>query len=110
FTVETSTAIAARASRSNAADNRLQVYPNPFNHRVQIRWSLPRATTVDLAVYNIRGRKIRHIMDGRYVGSGTHTWAWQGRNDQGQPVATGIYFLRLQYGDQQHWTRLVYLK
>ncbi len=75
-----------------------QNYPNPFNPNTTIRFSLPKAETVTLAVYDIHGRVVRNIVDYEHYNAGTFEVEWDGRNNFGQVVASGTYFARLYAG------------
>ncbi len=72
-----------------------QNYPNPFNPSTQIRFSLPVASGVHLVVYNVLGQEIATLMNG-VVPAGQTVVVWDGRNGAGAPVASGVYFYRLQ--------------
>ncbi|MFC1556102.1 M14 family zinc carboxypeptidase [candidate division KSB1 bacterium] len=69
------------------------VYPNPFNSSAVITFDLPGAGTVDIGVYNILGQRIKTIAN-RDFSPGTVHLQWNGDNDSGAAVSTGIYFLR----------------
>lgn len=71
-----------------------QNYPNPFNPTTSIRFGLRDETHVELAVYNILGQEVRRLVTGRR-GAGYHTVTWDGRNERGERVASGVYFSRL---------------
>ncbi len=71
-----------------------QNYPNPFNPTTQIRFNLPQTQKITLTVYNLLGQKVAIISDGIYQ-AGTHVVTWNGRNDQGSAVSTGVYFYQL---------------
>jgi len=71
-----------------------QNYPNPFNIETQIQFSLPKSSRVSISVYNILGQRIRDVMD-KYFPAGTHQVSWDGRDDHGATVASGIYFYRI---------------
>ncbi|MGB8657180.1 MAG: FG-GAP-like repeat-containing protein [Candidatus Zixiibacteriota bacterium] len=70
-------------------------YPNPFNPSTTITYSLPSDQEVKLTVYNLRGEKVRELVNG-FQTRGQKSIIWDGRNAQGKEVATGIYFCRLQ--------------
>ena len=74
-------------------------YPNPFNGATVIRFSLPRALRVRLSVHNVSGQKVRRLLDTAQP-AGTHSVRWDGLDDHRQPVATGVYFYRLQAGER----------
>jgi hypothetical protein len=71
-----------------------QNYPNPFNPETRIDFELPQGCRVELSVYNLLGRKVRVLADGDYS-AGSHTVAWDGRDDYGSAVSSGVYFYRL---------------
>lgn len=72
-----------------------QNYPNPFNPETEITWQMPAAQHVSLTIYDLRGRLVTTLVDERKE-VGNHTVRWNGRDDLNQPVASGIYFYRLQ--------------
>ncbi|MDD3732692.1 MAG: T9SS type A sorting domain-containing protein, partial [candidate division Zixibacteria bacterium] len=71
-----------------------QNYPNPFNPDTRIDFTLPNATRVELTVFNILGKKVKVLADGEY-NAGGHSVIWDGRDDDGAAVSSGIYFYRL---------------
>jgi methionine-rich copper-binding protein CopC len=71
-----------------------QNYPNPFNPTTEIAFDLPAATRVSLVVYNVLGQEVRTLVDGQ-LDAGSHTVQWNGTNNAGQQVSSGIYFYRL---------------
>jgi len=73
-----------------------QNYPNPFNPVTRITYLVPDggAQQVRLVVYDVRGARVRTLVDDRKAG-GKYTVEWDGRNDQGQTVGSGVYFYRL---------------
>jgi hypothetical protein len=72
-----------------------QNFPNPFNLQTQIRYGLPQDTHVRLIIYNILGEKVKVLVD-EYQPAGERNVFWDGRNDQGETVASGIYLYRIQ--------------
>ncbi len=71
-----------------------QNYPNPFNPSTIIRYDLARADVIRLAVYDASGALVRVLFDGGRP-AGRYEAVWDGRNENGRPVSTGIYFTRL---------------
>lgn len=69
------------------------VHPNPFNPRVSIRYRVGQETTAKLELYDVSGRKVRSLIDGP-IEAGSHDIAFDGKDDRGQSVPSGIYFLR----------------
>ena len=84
-------------------------YPNPFNPETTIRFSLPDAMAVRLMVYNNIGQQVRQLIFG-YQSAGHHQVVWDGRNDRGFKVSSGIYFLRLYAGEQSFVRRMILQK
>ena len=70
-------------------------YPNQFNPMTQIAYQVPEAGRVRLVVYNILGQRVRTLADG-LVSAGFHSVAWDGRDDSGRPVSSGIYLYRME--------------
>jgi len=68
--------------------------PNPFNPATDIKFSLPRSTNVGLRVYDVSGRLVRTLVSGE-LAAGSHSERWDGRDETGLNVASGIYFARL---------------
>lgn len=77
-------------------------YPNPFSEQTTIRFFLPVTTEVSTRVYSITGQLVRTLSDTRTFQAGHHQLYWDGRNDDEQAVASGVYILTLQAGDVQH--------
>ena len=86
-----------------------QNYPNPFNPVTSIRFSVHRASHVTLRVYAPTGRLVRTLID-RQLAAGTREVAWDGINDAGIPVASGVYFYRLRVGNVAHSKKMTLLK
>jgi hypothetical protein len=71
-----------------------QNYPNPFNGNTLIRFTLGSSSHISLSIYDIIGRKIRSLKED-YMSSGSHSVRWEGKDDYGKPVSSGIYIYRL---------------
>ncbi|MEW6509951.1 MAG: carboxypeptidase regulatory-like domain-containing protein [Bacteroidota bacterium] len=72
-----------------------QNYPNPFNPSTRISFALPAASTVMLRVYNLLGQEIATLLQG-FVPPGNHEAVWNGRDNAGHAVTSGVYFYRLE--------------
>lgn len=72
-------------------------FPNPFNPVTEIRFQLPKASHVDLTIYNTIGQVIRRLSSQSYAG-GEHALKWDGRNQSGHSVSSGVYLYELQIG------------
>ena len=69
-------------------------YPNPFNPSTTISFSIPEESKVELTVYNIKGQKIKNLADNEFD-AGQHSVAWNGVDESGKLVGSGIYFYKL---------------
>jgi hypothetical protein len=69
--------------------------PNPFNPLTRIRFELGAAGSTRLHVYDVSGRLVRTLIAGDHLAVGPHSVAWDGRNDGGGPVGSGVYYYRL---------------
>ncbi|MFZ5519430.1 MAG: T9SS type A sorting domain-containing protein [Candidatus Zhuqueibacterota bacterium] len=74
-----------------------QNYPNPFNAETTIRYQLPQASAVTLTIYNLLGQQIRRLVNERQL-AGNYSIIWDGRDEQGTILASGIYIYRLEAG------------
>ncbi len=70
-------------------------YPNPFNSTTVIKYTLPEASGVNLSIYNIRGQLVNTLID-EYEQPGRYQVKWSGLNFDGETVASGVYFVKLQ--------------
>jgi hypothetical protein len=86
-----------------------QNYPNPFNPQTVISYSLTQNTRVELMIYNILGQRIRTLVD-EFQTAGFKTIHWDGKDNQGEEVASGIYFYRLKAGDYSETKKMVLMK
>jgi hypothetical protein len=75
-------------------------YPNPFNPKTIISFSLPNESQVKLTVYSITGEKVKELING-FREKGVYKVEWNGTNQNGTPVSTGIYIYELIAGDQR---------
>ena len=87
----------------------LACYPNPFNAQTRIRFTLPRGGRVTLEVYNVCGQRVRALMDGA-AGAGGHEVLWDGTDDQGEPVSSGLYFCRMETDARARAAKMVLLR
>ena len=77
-----------------------QNYPNPFNSATVIRFALPTSDDVELSIFNLAGQQVATLAQGARV-AGTYTVSWDGRDDNGRQLASGVYLYRLRTGDGQ---------
>jgi hypothetical protein len=86
-----------------------QNYPNPFNPTTKIEFTLARSGFVSLNIYDILGRKVRTLVS-EHLSSGYKSVIWDGKNDAGKEVASGIYFYQLRVGDFSEPRKMLLLK
>jgi hypothetical protein len=84
-------------------------HPNPFNPTTTIAFALPEPSDVSLEVYDVSGRLVRTLVDGGRS-EGVHRVVWDGTNDCGADVASGVYFCRLSALGETRRARMVLLK
>jgi hypothetical protein len=84
-------------------------YPNPFNAQTNIPFALPSTGEVNIAVFNVLGQTVKSLAFGSYS-AGEHTVHWDGTNEQGNPVASGTYFIRMKAGDFEQQRKMTLLK
>jgi hypothetical protein len=84
-------------------------YPNPFNPITAINYDLPEVRDVNIIIYDLLGRTIRHL-DLNKVKAGRHKFVWHGTNDYGKRVSTGIYFLQITAGQDIQTQKMLLLK
>lgn len=83
--------------------------PNPFNPRTVIRFELPDEAAISLVIFNGRGERVRSLWNG-VLPRGPQAQKWDGRDDRGRPVSSGVYFYRLVVRDAVETRRLVLLR
>ncbi|MDH4035875.1 MAG: C25 family cysteine peptidase [Candidatus Krumholzibacteria bacterium] len=88
-----------------------QNYPNPFNPVTTIEYWVPGGSRnrVSLVIYDVRGARVRTLVD-REKAAGRYAAQWDGRNDAGAPVSSGVYFYRMVAGGFENTRRMVLLK
>ena len=86
-----------------------QNYPNPFNPSTTIKYSLASDSHSELAIYNLKGQKVRQLYSGNQA-KGTFSVVWDGMDNNGRSVASGVYFYRLTLDKQQIERRMLLLK
>jgi hypothetical protein len=87
----------------------LQNYPNPFNPATVVKFEIVQPAKVSLKIYNILGRLVRVLVD-EEKSAGTYTTYWDGNDQNGQPVSSGIYFYKLDAGNFSEVKKMVLIK
>ncbi len=88
----------------------LQNFPNPFNPETSIRYNIPEANHVKLVVYDLLGRQLRVLVNNELQNAGYYTVTWNGRDDKGRPVASGVYIYRISTNSQAIVRKMILLK
>lgn len=84
-------------------------YPNPFNPSTNISFILAKDMNTRLDIYNLRGQRVKTLCKNQLT-KGKHTYVWSGQDDQGHPVASGIYFSRLTTSDGSYVHKMMLMK
>ena len=86
-----------------------QNYPNPFNPTTTIQYSLATGEKVRLAIYNVLGQEVK-LLDEGFKPAGSFETTWDSRDNDGQVLASGVYFYRLEAGDHIETRKMLLLK
>jgi hypothetical protein len=87
----------------------LQNHPNPFAWRTTIAYDVPEESRVTIDVYNVLGQHVARLVNAKKSG-GRHTIVWDGNDDSGRPVSSGIYFYRMEWGPQTLSRKMILLR
>ncbi|MCK5733566.1 MAG: T9SS type A sorting domain-containing protein, partial [Candidatus Latescibacteria bacterium] len=83
--------------------------PNPFNGTTVIRFEIPGTGRVRLVLYNVLGQRVRTLVDTKHD-AGTFAVRWDGKDDAGREVASGVYIGRIEAGGSVRVQKLVLLR
>ena len=86
-----------------------QNYPNPFNPETQINFAIPKFSSMKVEVFNVLGQKIKTLVNGEYQ-AGEYRVIWDGTNQDGEKVSSGVYLYRLQIGSQTQSRKMILTK
>jgi len=84
--------------------------PNPFNSTTRIAFNLPRPVTLSLNIYDINGRLVKSLAKQEKFGAGHHSIAWNGSNNDGTTVSSGVYFYLIESKEFNSTKKLILLK
>jgi glucose/arabinose dehydrogenase len=82
-------------------------FPTPAKDAVRLDFALSYAARVSIHVHDLRGRQVRDLMPASLLAAGSYTPIWDGRDDDRRPVESGLYFARLDAGNEKHEWRIV---
>ncbi|MBT4611450.1 MAG: T9SS type A sorting domain-containing protein [Gemmatimonadetes bacterium] len=106
----TSTAVVeSRDNATPAAISLDQNYPNPFNSGTVIRYAVAQGQDIELAIYNLAGQKVVQLVDG-FRAPGQYSVSWDGGDERGQPLASGLYLYHLQSDGRVETRKLLLLR
>ncbi len=86
-----------------------QNYPNPFNPSTTIEFSLPTRSDVALKVFNVLGQEVAVLLN-KTISAGTYKVIWDGHNQNGNEVASGVYFYKLETTEFVETKKMILLK
>ena len=86
-----------------------QNYPNPFNPATTIEYQIPKSGNVEVTIFNIKGQLIKKLVD-EFQLAGTYKTTWDGKDDKGKEVASGLYFYRVKFGNSIISKRMILMK
>ncbi len=84
-------------------------YPNPFNGTTTLSYTLQNPGHVNITLYNMMGQKVATLVDGYQIAQ-QNAIKWNGTNDFGEPVSSGIYFARMQTGDYTQTIKMAFVE
>lgn len=84
-------------------------FPNPFNPSTTLTFDLPRPGHVNLTVYNVQGQKVKELMNA-FCRAGSHQVVWDGKDESGKSMVSGVYFCMLKAGDHVMTRRMVLMR
>ena len=87
-----------------------QNYPNPFNLETTIRYYLPVSSRVSIAIYNLEGQLVKTLLSREMKPQGNHSVCWNGKNQDGKMVSSGVYLYKLEVERNHTVKKLVVVK
>lgn len=84
-------------------------YPNPFNPKTMIEYSLAKGTDVNISIYNVAGQLVRVLVSGKQKAD-RYNVIWDGRDDSGRSVSSGVYFCRFKTKEAERAKKLILLR
>ncbi len=111
-TVTTLSTLNVNLTENTTVPNKTELYnayPNPFNPETSISYYLDKDTNVSLSIYNILGVKIKDIFTGTQS-AGNHNFKWNGTDQNGTNLPSGVYILQLQTLNANHYQNIILLK
>ena len=100
------------ASLTTPPDSELafRVAPNPFNPTTSLQLQVPASAPVWLTIYNITGQVVYTLLEGRMLEAGYHTFHWDGRDQQGFPLTSGVYVYQVRTNNQRQTGKMALIR
>ena len=86
-----------------------QNYPNPFNHKTTISFTNSKESNINISIYNIKGQKVKTLVN-ENLQRGNHEVIWNGKNEKGEAVSSGIYFCKMTGGSKAITKKILLVK
>jgi len=87
-----------------------QNYPNPFNPETTIQFSLKSSSPLHLTIYDVTGKTVKRFSRGDFWNAGNHTITWDGRDEAGTKIGSGIYYYQINTGREQKTKKMLLIK
>ena len=110
FSLNTISIVAVSTPEPFTAWGLLPNYPNPFNPNTTIVFRLAAPEAVRLDIYDLLGRRVKILLDGKQLSAGEHSVVWDGRDGVGRLVAGGVYFCQVRAGALSAIRRMTLVK
>lgn len=107
--IDITTAAADENSLTPVIANLHQNFPNPFNPTTTIRFNLSKAAPVDLTIYNLKGQVVKSLLSDN-MKQGDHDVVWNGTDNNGKPVSSGVYFYKMTNGRYTQSRKMILMK
>jgi len=85
-------------------------YPNPFSSQTTISFNLITNSTITLEIYNTKGQKVKTLLSNEMMRSDLHQSKWNGKNKNNELVENGVYFYKLQTGEDDIFKKLLLIR
>ena len=108
-TIQTTTSVTEIDNRIPDNFEVSQNFPNPFNPVTKFRYALPEGRNVSIIIFDITGRKVTELVN-NYQNPGTYEVTWNGKNDFGEQVSSGMYIYSIKAGDHKLSKKMLLLK
>jgi hypothetical protein len=109
LSAEMPTAIEQAKDKAPIAYQIYQNYPNPFNPETAIEFQLPQPSEIEISIFNLQGQKITTLVNSN-LSAGEHKVAWNGTDESGRAVTSGVYLCQMRAGDRVETKKLLLLR